>query len=54
MYLEDKELATIYGGVTINATFLNAISRAVTTVYNIGYQLGSTIIRLVTGKTCKL
>ena len=54
MYLDNKELACIYGGISFNATLLNAISRAVTTVYNIGYQVGSTVIRLLTGKTCSL
>lgn len=51
MYLNNQELNEINGG-SISATLLNAISRAVTTIYDIGYAIGSSIRRLVSGNVC--
>ena len=53
MYLDNKTLATIYGG-TMSATLLNALSRAISTIYDLGTSIGSSIRRVVSGKTCKL
>ena len=53
MYLTNKELNEVSGG-GITATFLNAISRLMSTVYNIGYAVGSTIRRISSGKMCRL
>ncbi len=53
MYLETKELACVVGG-GFSATMLNALSRAVSTIYDIGYAIGSTLRRVLTKKTCKL
>lgn len=52
MYLDKKELSTITGGA-VTATFLNAISRIITTFYNIGVHIGSTIRRVSNGTVCR-
>lgn len=51
MILETYKLASINGG---NATLFNAFARILKTVYDIGYQVGSTIKRLFNGKLCKI
>lgn len=53
MYLTNRELANIYGG-SISASLLNALSRGVSTLYDIGYALGSAIRKLLNGRVCKV
>lgn len=50
--MSKKELMMIKGGSSFSASFLNAISRAVETFYNLGRSLGSSIKMLVSGKRC--
>ena len=52
MILEKYELAQINGG--LSATLFNALSRFGKTIYDIGYNLGSTVRRLINGKVCRL
>lgn len=51
MYLNNQELAQIVGG-GLTATLLNAVSRLVKTIYDIGYAIGSTIRRTSKKKYC--
>lgn len=51
--LTNYELALINGG-GLSATLINALTRAVSFIYNVGYALGSTLKRVMRGKTCKL
>ncbi len=53
MNLKDQDLNKITGG-GIGATFLNYLSNAIKTVYNIGQELGGSIRRIAEGKTCPL
>ncbi len=53
MKVKDQELIKINGG-GLGATFLNYLSNAIKTVYNIGQELGGAIRRIATGKTCPL
>ncbi len=54
MELKNEELSTIYGGaISINATFLNAASRLITTILDLGRAIGSSIRRYKTGKYCE-
>ena len=53
MILTNKELATINGG-GLSATLLNALSRAVSTVFSIGVSIGSSLRRLISGKACRI
>jgi len=53
MKVEEKELREINGG-GLGATFLNYLTSAVKTIYNIGQDLGGAIRRIATGKTCPL
>ena len=51
MYLEKEELNNIVGGAS--AAIFNAFARIFRTMYDIGYEIGSTIRRLVSKKTVK-
>ena len=53
MKLKDIELSKINGG-GLGATFLNYLANAIKTVYNIGQDLGGSLRRIATGKTCPL
>ena len=50
--MSKEELMNIVGGVSFSATLLNAITKAVSTIYDIGRRLGSSIIRTKTGNVC--
>ena len=50
--MTNQELILITGGGWLSATFLNAISRALTTVMDFGRTVGTTIRMLVSGKRC--
>ena len=54
MKVKDFELSKIIGGDGLGATFLNYLSNAIKTIYNIGQELGGSIRRIATGKTCPL
>jgi len=53
MVLSNMELATINGG-GLSATLLNALSRAVSTIFSIGVQIGSSLRRLISNKACRI
>lgn len=53
MKLKDQELIKLNGG-GVESTFLNYLSNAIKTVYSIGQDLGGSIRRIATGKTCPL
>ena len=50
--LTNKELMDIDGGAGITGTFLNSMSRAITTVMDAGRYLGSSLRRLFSGNLC--
>ena len=53
--LKKEELLNISGGASIaNASFLNALSRAVSTLMDLGRSLGTSIRRSVSGKICSV
>lgn len=49
--MQDYELVNIVGG-GLTASFLNALSRAITTVMDFGRSIGTSIRMFVTGKRC--
>ena len=53
MKVKDQELNKIIGG-ELGATFLSYLADAVKTIYNIGQELGGSLRRIATGKTCPL
>lgn len=53
MKLKNEEMKSIDGGA-FTATMLNAITKAVNTVYEFGRQVGSTLRRLINGKYCSI
>ena len=52
-YIKEEDLQNIIGGAAI-ATLINAISKAVNTVYQLGKQTGSALRRLVNGNYCPI
>ena len=54
MRVNDKELQELNGGGGLGATFLNYLSKAIETVYGVGQELGGSLRRIATGKTCQL
>lgn len=53
MILNKKELLEIKGG-TITASLLNAIIDGFSLIIELGKSLGSTIRRIVSGKSCQI
>ena len=54
MKVKEIELNEIVGGSGLGATFLNYLGNAIKTIYSIGQDLGGSIRRIATGKTCPL
>ena len=52
MRVEDSEMVKVSGG-DLGATFLNYLSTAIKTVYNIGQGLGGAIRRIASGNVCR-
>ena len=53
--LSKEEMKNIDGGaVEIGSALINAISRVIETIYNLGDALGSSIRRLIEEKNCDL
>lgn len=50
--MSDQELSNVIGGASISATMLNAISRSIETIYNLGKAFGTAINMLIKGKRC--
>lgn len=53
MELTNKQLSQIEGGA-ITSAMLNAISKAITSLYELGRQTGSAIRRLINNAYCPL
>lgn len=54
MELNKEKMQQIDGGASITSAMLNAISKAVNTLYELGKQTGSAIRRLVKNKYCPI
>ena len=52
--LNKKEMLNIVGGASWTSSWLNAISKAVTTLMDLGRSLGTSIRRSISGKVCSL
>ncbi len=50
--MKKEELISVIGGVAFSATLLNAVTKAVSTIYDIARRLGSAIYRTHNGLTC--
>jgi len=51
--LDKQQLLNINGGA-ISATFINAIARGISTLVDLGRNLGSAVRRLYSGRLCKI
>lgn len=51
--MNETELKNIYGGVAFSQGILNALVKGVSTIYDIGRRIGSTISRLKNGTVCR-
>lgn len=54
MYLTEKDLLSIVGGINLTGTILNYLSALAKTLYGIGQGLGGAIRRIATGNLCGL
>ena len=52
--LEKDELLQIVGGVSITGTLINALSRGITTLMDLGRSLGSALRRANGGTMCPI
>lgn len=52
MIFEYEALSKIKGGISISATLLNAFARIISSVYDIGNSLGSSLRRIKDKKIC--
>lgn len=52
--LTNEELMNVEGGAGLTATLLNSISRTISTLVEVGRNLGSAIRRAVSGNVCPL
>ncbi len=52
--LTKEELLKVEGGINISAALINSIARIGGIILEFGRTVGTTIIRLKTGKICKL
>lgn len=50
--MTEQELYNISGGASISASMLNAVSRGIETLYNLGQAFGTAINMLIKGKRC--
>lgn len=50
--MSNQELSGVKGGATFNASFLNALSRTMETIYNIGRSLGSSLKMIIFHQKC--
>ena len=51
--LKDYEMESINGGGITSST-INAITKAINTIYELGRQFGSSFRRLINGKYCPI
>ena len=51
--LKDMELEKITGGV-IASQFINAITKAINSIYELGRETGSALRRMIKGKYCSV
>ena len=51
--MNSKELKVVYGGASFTSSALNAIVKAVTSIYDIGRRIGSALVRYRTGNVCR-
>ena len=51
MKLSEEKLSQIVGGA-VTVSLLNSLSRIASTIYDIGYALGSTVRKLFGSNTC--
>ena len=52
--LNDYQLNCIVGGASLSGTLINAVSKLINTLLDLGRNVGSAIRYLRSGKTCKL
>ncbi len=55
--LNKEELLNVVGGAvasTLTATMINAIAKGITTIVDLGRNLGSAIRRISSGKICNI
>lgn len=54
MELKEIKMYEIDGGTSITSSWINAISKAVNTLYELGKQTGSALRRIIKGSYCSV
>lgn len=54
MELNNEKMYDVEGGAAITSAMLNAISKAVNTIYELGKQTGSALRRIIKNSYCPL
>ena len=52
--MEKNELINVVGGISFSPTLLNAVTKAVSLVYDLSRRVGSTVYRIVHNAACYL
>lgn len=52
--MKKEELMNIYGGISFSGTLINAITKMLTQVYEIGRRFGSGLLRGRTKSFCEI
>lgn len=52
--LNKEQLLEINGGLNVTGSILNSINNLLKTVLDIGRSVGTSIVRLATGNTCRM
>lgn len=50
--MSNEELLSIYGGISFSGTLINAITKMLTQVYDIGRRFGTGLLRGKTNRLC--
>ena len=50
--MSNDELQNVVGGIAWTSAFLSAITKAVTTIYDIAKRFGSSYVRAKSGNVC--
>ena len=50
--MNKNELLEVVGGISISPSLINAVTRAVSLVYDLSRRVGSTVYRLVYNVSC--
>ena len=51
--MSKSDLTNIYGGISLTSSFLNALTKSITAIYDLGRRVGSALFRNTSGSLCR-